>query len=590
MEIALLTTILAAAIFLLITQIIRIELTALLIIVALSVTRLLEPEEALSGISDDVTITVAGMLMLSAGLVRTGALDYLVRLAGKLRVSGPAALILIVGVIAAVLSAFLTNTGVVIMLIPVVLRLCQKNNLMPSKVMIPLSYFAIFGGTLTLIGTSTNILVDGMFRESGGSGFGMFEFTPMGVCYLILGGTFLFFFSDKVLPERKVLSQVLERRHRTNFVTEIVVQQHSPFAGKTLHDLLVGFEGVKILELVREEDVTLRPELDTRVQGEDMLLIEGSPQTIHRMLEKQGLDLASAVEDDRRVKISRIDLVTVEAVVTPNSQFFNQRLRDIGLNRLYDIKVLAIQRMGRHLQVRLREMKLQVGDVILIQGEQRALQQLEATANVLLIEGVEKTIHFSRMAPLAVGVLVAVIAVAALRVLPLSVAVLGGSAAMMLFRCLRIREALAALDSAVLLLLAAALPLGIAMEKTGLAGTMARSILGLAQDFGPVVLIAVLYLITSVLTAFLTNVATAALLVPIVLQIALDLGVDAKPLLIAVTFGASASFFTPIGYQTNLLVMGPGGYKFRDYLRIGLLINLILWVAATVLIPVFWSF
>ncbi|MEE9269786.1 MAG: SLC13 family permease, partial [Candidatus Krumholzibacteria bacterium] len=398
MNIVLLTIILVAAVFLLITRVIRIELTALLVIVVLPIVRILDPAEALAGISDDVTITVAGMLMLSAGLVRTGALDYLTRFASKLTFSGPAVLVLTVGLLTAVLSAFLNNTPVVIILIPVVLKLCQKNNLVPSKVMIPLSYFSILGGTLTLMGTSTNILVDGLFRHSGGEGFGVFEFTPMGLCYLILGGTFLFLFSDKILPSRKVLSQVLERQHRTNFVTEIVVQHKSTFVGKTLGDLLVGFEGVKILELVRDEDVSLRPPLEEKVKAEDMLLIEGSPQIIHRMLEKQGLDLASAVEDDRRVKISRIDLMTVEAVVTPNSQFFNQRLRDIGLNRLYDIKVLAIQRMGRHLQVRLREKKLQVGDVLLIQGEPNALQQLEATGAVMLIEGVEKTIHFSRMA------------------------------------------------------------------------------------------------------------------------------------------------------------------------------------------------
>ena len=227
----------------------------------LPITGILEPAEALSGISNEATITVAGMLMLSAAAVRTGALDYLARLAGKLTLPRPAMLILIIGVFTAALSAFLNNTGVVIMLIPVVLRLCQKNNLIPSKVMIPLSYFAILGGTLTLIGTSTNLLVDGMFRQSGGSGFGMFEFSGMGICYLVLGGAFLFFFAERILPNRKVLSQVLERQHRSNFVTEIVVQQSSQFVGKTLNDLLVGFEGVKILELVRDEDVSLRPPL-----------------------------------------------------------------------------------------------------------------------------------------------------------------------------------------------------------------------------------------------------------------------------------------------------------------------------------------
>jgi di/tricarboxylate transporter len=244
--------------------------------------------------------------------------------------------------------------------------------------------------------------------------------------------------------------------------------------------------------------------------------------------------------------------------------------------------------MGRHLAARLRELRLQEGDVLLVQGEEAALIELQSTGSVLLIEGVDKTIRFSRRAPVAVGILVTVVVLAALRVLPISVLALAGAAVMLLFGCLRFRGAMRSLDSAVLLLIAGALPLGLAMEKTGLAELIARVLLGTARDFGPAAIIGAVYLVTSVLTAFLTNAATAVLLAPIVVQVATETGLDPKPLLVAVTFGASASFFTPIGYQTNLLVMGPGGYFFRDYLRIGLLLNFILWIAATVMIPIFW--
>lgn len=588
MDIVLLTIIILATITLLVTQWLRIELTALLIVVSLPATGILAPSEALSGFASEATMTIAAMFILSAGLIRTGALDYVARLTDKLDIHKPRVFLLVVGVLAAIPSAFLNNTAVVIMLIPLVLRLCLKHDVTPSKLMIPLSYFAILGGTLTLVGTSTNILVHTLDVQAGGPGFSMFEFTPMGLCYLILGGAFILLFSGRILPKRKVLSQLLEPQHRSNFVTEIMVPDKSKLVGGTLKDLLSGSEQVRILELVRGEEVILGPDATSHILVGDILLIEGSPQSITGLLEKQRLDLASAVADEQRVKISRIDLFMAEAVVTPNSPLRGQRLSEIGLNRHYGIKVLAIQRMGRHLQTRLREMKLQEGDVLLIQGEENALMELQNTGSVLIIEGVDQTIRFSAKAPLAIGILAGVVALAASGWMPVSVVALGGAVLMLLTRCLRFQGALRSLDSSVLLVLAGTLPLGLAMQKTGLAEIIARTVLDFAQNLGAVAVIGAVYLVTSVLTAFLSNTATAVLLAPIVVQMAAEMGLDAKPLLVAVTFGASASFFTPVGYQTNLLVMGPGGYLFRDYLRIGLALNMILWLAASFMIPMFW--
>lgn len=588
MEILILTVIIAAVLTLLVTQWIRIEVTALLIVFILPATGLLTPREALSGFSSDATFTVAAMFIISAGLVRTGALDYVARFISRIKFSGPRGFLLILALMTAVPSTLLVNTAVVIMVIPITLRLCQQYGIVPSKVMIPLSYFAILAGTVTLVGTSTNIIVSTIDIEHGGTGFSMFEFAPMGICYLIIGGTFLLLFSNRLLPERKVLSQLLEPRHRKNFVTEIVIPEGSKLAGSTLSDLVTGVEQVRILELVRDEDVTLGPPPSAQIQAGDVLLIEGTPAEISTLLERQRLDLASAVADEQRVKISRIDLFMAEAVITPNSLFHNQKLSEIGLNRLYGIKVLAVQRMGRHLQVRLRGMVLQEGDVMLVQGEEHQLTELQNSGAVLLIEGVDQTIRFSAKAPIAAVILFAVVAAAASGRVPLAVVALGGAVAMLLTRCMRFRGAMRSLDSSVLLLIAGAIPLGLAMEKTGLAALLAQTILSAAQDFGPGVLIGAVYLVTMVLTAFLSNSATAVLLAPIVLKIAAETGLNPKPLLVAVTFGASASFFTPIGYQTNLLVMGPGGYLFRDYLKIGLVLSLIMWITATIMIPVFW--
>jgi di/tricarboxylate transporter len=588
MDNILLSLIVVTSVALLITQWIRLEFTALLLIVALAATGILTPAEALSGFANEATITVGSMFVLSAGLVRTGALDHVVLLAGKFNVRKPRTLLAVIGVLAAVPSAFLNNTAVIIMLIPVVLRLCQKYDIMPSKIMIPLSCFTILGGTVTLVGTSTNILVHSLHRQAGGTGFGMFEFAPMGVCYLLVGGVVILLLAPRILPERKVLSQLLEPQHRSSFVTEVVVPEDSELVGNTLTDLLGRIEKVRILELVRGEEVQLGPDLGQTIRGGDNLLIEGSPQAITGLLQRGRLDLASAVADEQRVKISRIDLLMVEAVVTPNSPLHGLRLSEIGLNRQYGIKVLAVQRMGRHLQIRLREMRIQEGDVLLIQGEQSALYELQNTGGVLIIEGVDRTIRFSAKAPIAVGILVTAVAVAAIGPVPISITALAGAVLMLLTGCLRIPGAIRALDTSVLLVLAGVLPLGLALQKTGMAHDLARVLVSAASHYGPLALIGGVYLMTNVLTAFLSNGATAVLLTPIALQISNEMGIDPKPLLVAVTFAASADFSTPIGYQTNLLVMGPGGYRFRDYLRLGVLLNAVLWLTAMIMIPLIW--
>jgi di/tricarboxylate transporter len=590
MDIVFLSVILLVGFALLIGQVFRYEITSLLIIFALPVFRVLSPAEALSGFANEATVTVAALLILSEGLTRTGAIDYITRPATAVRSKNPRVLLLVVAAISAIPSAFLNNTAIVIMLIPVVLKICQRNHVLASKLMIPLSYFTILGGMLTIMGTSTNVLVHSLYKQAGGAGFGMFEFTRLGACFLLVGGAFMLLFGNRLLPERKVLSQLLEPQHRSRFVTEIIVPDKSRLSGNTLKGVLSGLEDVRVLEHVRDEEVQLAPPLETEIESGDTLLVEGTPRAIHKLLEKQGLDLATAVADSQRVRISQMDLQIVEAVVTPNSTFNNFRLSEVGLNRHYGIKVLAVQRMGRHIHERLREMKLQVGDVLLVQGEESALYELQATGDALLVEGVEATLHIPRKAPIAIAVIACVVVGATLGWLPISVAAVGGAAAMMLFGCLRVREAFRSLDASVLLLIAATIPLGIAMEKTGMAEIIARFLIGVAGGYGPVALVSTMYILSNILTEFLSNNAVAALMVPIVMQISHSLGIDAKPLLIAVMFAASAAFSTPIGYQTHLMVMGPGGYFFRDYLKIGVALDILLWIAATLLIPKFFPF
>jgi di/tricarboxylate transporter len=590
MQLVLLSLILVLAIGLFVTQAVRIEITSLLIIFLLVVAGILNPDEALSGFSNEATITVGAMFVLSAGLVRTGVLDYvsavLARLAGTSRIR----LLLVLGLIVGIFSAFVNNTPVVVMMIPVTLTLCRRFRLPPSKMLIPLSYFSILGGTCTLIGTSTNILVHSLHRDAGGSGFGLFEFTAMGLCQLLIGGTYVLLASGRLLPERMSLSHMLDRRDRSSFVTELTVPEGSPLIGQSMGEFSSGSPGVRVLELIRDEQVSFAPAAAMLIEAGDTLLIEAGAQDIHTLTSGSNVQYASVVEDNERVSISRLDVITAEAVILPNSTYLDRQLREIGLNRTYGIKVLAVRRLGRHHQYQLRNMTLRVGDVLLIQGDARALHALQESGNALLIEGVGEHWTFPQRAPMALAIMAAVVLLASFDVLPISLLALGGAAAMLLCRCLPVAEATRSLESSVLLLLAGTIPLGLAMQKTGMATGIAHWVLGYTGQFGPIVLVSSFYLLTSLFTECLSNNATAVLLTPIALGVAAEAGIDPKPLLVAVAFGASASFATPIGYQTNTMVMGPGGYLFRDYLKVGTPLNLVLWASASVLIPVFFSF
>ncbi|GJM45275.1 MAG: membrane protein [Gemmatimonadota bacterium] len=584
--------ILIGAVILFMTRWLPYEATAAFIVGSLVLTGILTPGEALSGFSNPATVTIATMFVLSAGLIKTGALEFLVRVLRRGAKGSIPRLVALLAVVVGLSSAFLNNTPVVVMIVPVALALAQQNDIKPSKILLPVSYFAILGGTCTLVGTSTNLLVDEAYRHTGGTGFGIFDFAPLGICYFLIGTLYILMFYQRFLPERSPLATLVPADRGATFVTELIVGPEAPLVGRALMEVLPPSNpDVRLIEIVRGEQVLFAGvALEKNVEPGDSLIVEGTPQGIAAFIERNGVRIASVVEDEKRVEVRTMDLSIVEAVVLPDSPFVGRAVSTLGLNRLYGVKIMAIQRHGLQHRYHLRGMRLKGGDVLLLQADRRGLNALRETGAVMVVEGVDRLVVQTAQAPLAIGVLVGVILMATFNIAPLAVAALAGAGVLLATRCLRPREAIAALDTPILLLIVGAIPLGLAMEKTGLALTLVDGCLTALGGLGPAAVLSGFYLITSVLSSFLSNNATALLMSPLAVGVAAALGVDTRPFLIAIAFGASASFATPVGYQTNLIVMGPGGYTFGDYLRFGLPLNILLWIAASFLIPLFYPF
>ncbi len=618
-EIFALLAILVTATTLYITRWWAIEVTATLSIAALVIFGVLTPAQAFSGFSNTATLTVAAMFVLSGGLIRTGALEIVTLYLARFSQGSTTRLLILLALVIPVASAFVNNTPVVVMMVPVILSLSGQFGKSPSKLLIPVSYFAILGGTLTLLGTSTNILVDGIYRQMGGPGFGLFEFAPLGLLYAAIGTVYIVLFSQRMLPNNEVINFAAQQRKRA-YITELIVEAESELVGKRADAVVdrvkstqpspnllmnqrrrVGRlpssqddsthrdQSVELLEVIRQEKIYRATQAgQLTLQAGDILMVSGDPNAISQFVKNSNTRLASVLADQERVPIGSIEQRVMEAVVLPDSPFVGRRLGTLGFHRNHGITVMGVQRQGRQRMRGLRALPLQVGDLLLLQGEEAGLQGLREAGKLLMVDGIEETILRSTKNRQALLIMLGVVLLATLTEIPIAVLALTGAALTVVTRCLRPDEAMRALDTPTLFLLAGTIPLGLAMESTGLAAQIVQGVLALTGGADPRLFLSLFYLLTSVLTELISNNAVAVLLTPIALQLAITLGIDPKPLLMAIAFGASASFMTPMGYQTNAIVMGPGGYTFKDYLKFGVPLNLLMWGVATIFIPLIW--
>lgn len=586
-EIALVLAVLAGAVALFASERFPIDLSALLVLGSLLLFRLVTPEEGISGFANPATVTVAAMFVLTAGLQKTGSVAFLGRLLVRFGRNRLLALAIVMLTVAA-LSAFVNNTAAVAIFIPLVMTLSARRRIAASKLLIPLSYASQFGGVCTLIGTSTNLLVSSISAGAGHGAFSMFEFGRLGLVFFAAGATYFLLFGKWLLPERET-RQLSEQYGLGNFITELRVGAGSPLLGKTVLESRLGEEhDVTVLRLLHGAQKTWAP-LRQPLQEGDVLLVRGGVKELMGLKGAAGLELnvEFKLRDDT---LETEELRLVQALIAPRSPLVGHTLKSIDFRARYKSLVLAIQRRGVTLQEKLNSVRLQLGDTLLIQAPQAEVERLRADEAFIVLEGRDARPQRRHKAPLALGILAAVVGLAALDVLPILVAALLGAMALVVTRCLSTDEAYGAIDWQVVFLLAGVLPLGIALQKSGAASLIAAAALDLVGGWGPVAVLAVFYLLTAVLTEFMSNNASAVLLAPIAITTAESMGIDPRPLLMAVTFAASTSFSTPVGYQTNAMVYNPGGYRYTDFLRTGVPLNLVFWLLAVILIPRFWSF
>lgn len=572
------------------------DVTALVLFVILLVSGVVPQAKIFGVLANPAPLTVGAMFILSAALVKSGAIDRLVTLLGSLAGLHYFTVMALIVLGVGGLSAFINNTPLVVVLVPVIISLARKMKLPASKMLIPLSYAAVLGGTCTLVGTSTNLVVAGILQSRGQPPLRMFELAWIGLPMLAAGTIYIALFGRYLLPKRQPATVALAEEDRREYITEVFVQPNSPPIGRTFAEAgLTLSRGVRVLELIRDETSLPLKHPDPHLAAGDRLVLACRPQGITHTRSIDGIDLTTELKLGLG-QITAHEGVLVEGVIGPNSDLIGQSVSEAGFRRRFHVVVLAVHRHGRKLRSDFDQLRLKNGDILLMMGTEQAVENLRASEDLLLVDRPPVPARRSpRHLAIVLGSILGVIGVSSFGWMSIEIAALLACAVVFITGCLKPRDGYNAIEWNLLFLIYGMLALGVAMEDTGTSTYVVDRLLWLVNHFvatenKALVMLAAFYLLSSVLTEILSNNAVAALMTPLALSLAAQLGVDPRPFVIAVCIAASAAFATPIGYQTNTYVYGVGGYRFSDFLKFGLPLNLICFVIAIYVIPAVWPF
>jgi len=563
-------------------DVIAISIFAIVVAVSLisKSEQLPEIEDILGVFANPAPVTIAAMFVVSAALSKCHIIEGMSSFLGRLGKLPYPSFMLFLVLSVAFISAFVNNTPVVVVFLPVVLALSKQMGIPSSKLLIPMSYASIFGGCCTLVGTSTNILASGVMEANGLPPLGMFELAQFGLPLLAVGTIYLMIFGRRLLPDREALTTILSEIQQKEFITEALVRRNSTLVGHTSSESgLHKLKGLRILEIVRKGTTLAGPKDQIALRAGDRIVLSCRPSTIVEARNVEGLDIVGESEFGLE-QVSTAAGVMVEGVIGPASPLATLSLREINFRKRYNVTVMAIHRKGRNVTRELESIRLHQTDTLLLLGSEEAIDNLRKSEDLILLDRPPVPVEdMRRKAPIVIGVIIGIVTLASLKIMPIVASSVIGVAILFLTNCIKPKEGYQAIEWSILVLIYGMLALGLAMKESGASDLIARGLADSVLSYAPVellplLLLVTIYLATSILTETLSNTATIALMAPIAIEMAIELSFDPRPFLIATCIAASASFTTPIGYQTNTYVYSVGGYKFRDFVKVGLPLNL----------------
>lgn len=586
-DIGLLLLIIVIALVLFALERVPVDVIALGVMVALILTGMLTPEEAFSGFGSGTVLLIFGLLVQTEALTRTGVVDYAGRLIYRYTGSSPSRVLLIVMVASAVVGAFMSNTASTAFFVPLVIGIARRARMSPAKLLMPLAFASILSSSVTLVSTSSNILISGLMTNYDLAPMGMFELAPVGIPVVVVGIAYMYIVGKRIIPDRFETAEIEGGLDARLYITEIVISPESPFIGKTLGESSLGRDlDLRVMRIVREKKRYLVPHADQVLQEMDELLVEGGRDEILKVKTMNGADIkADAKLGDPEIELD--DLGLVEGLILPGSPLIGRTLNGIRFRDRYGLQVLAINRHGRSIRRKLSLVRLELGDALLIQGEPDRIAQLERGDIIRILETHEPHIPNPGRARVAIAIFLASLALAVLNIVPLAVAMVIGTIFVFLTRCITPEEAYRNIEWRALILIGSMLALGIAMDKTGTATYIAGVIVTLTGGLSPLVLLTAFFVVTVILTQPMSNQAAAVVIVPVALQTALQLRLDPRPFAMMIAVAASCSYLTPLE-PSCLLVYAPGRYKFADFLKVGTLLTVLIFVVAIVIVPLVW--